>query len=93
MIRIVKMHFKPEFCNDFLELYQNAHPKITAMPGCEGVQLLRDIHHPEIMFTYSNWRDEDALENYRHSELFIDTWKRTKALFAEKADAWSVEKG
>jgi heme-degrading monooxygenase HmoA len=85
------MHFKPEFFNDFLELYEIAHPKITAMPGCQGVQLLRDIHKPEIMFTYSHWQDEEALHNYRHSNLFIETWRKTKTLFAEKAEAWSVE--
>jgi heme-degrading monooxygenase HmoA len=91
MIRIVKMHFKPELTVEFLDLYEKAHPKITAMPGCESVLLLRDIHRLEIMFTYSHWKDEDALENYRHSDLFIETWKNTKILFAEKAEAWSVE--
>jgi heme-degrading monooxygenase HmoA len=90
MIRIVKMHFKPEKANDFLEIFETAHPKITAMPGCQGVELLRDINQPEIMFTYSHWADEEALHNYRHSDLFIETWKKTRALFGEKAEAWSV---
>ncbi|MBL7795100.1 MAG: antibiotic biosynthesis monooxygenase, partial [Saprospiraceae bacterium] len=38
----------------------------------------------------SIWDDEAALERYRESELFQATWERTKALFAEKAEAWSV---
>jgi quinol monooxygenase YgiN len=91
MIRIVKMHFKPENVDVFLEIFKAAHPKITSMPGCQGVKLLRDINTPGIMFTYSHWKDEASLENYRRSELFKGTWAATKALFAEKAEAWSVE--
>jgi quinol monooxygenase YgiN len=91
MIRIVKMHFSPENIDTFLEIFKKAHPKITLMPGCEGVNLLQDINRPGIMFTYSHWKDEDSLENYRRSELFQNTWTATKALFVEKAEAWSVE--
>jgi heme-degrading monooxygenase HmoA len=85
------MNFMPGNIEDFLALYKIAHPKITAMPGCEGVQLLQDKHTPGILFTYSHWENEDALHNYRHSELFIETWRKTKILFEQKAEAWSVE--
>jgi quinol monooxygenase YgiN len=91
MIRIVKMHFKQELVGDFLELFNEAHPKITKMPGCMKLQLLRDINTPGILFTYSHWKDEQSLDHYRHSDLFIETWAKTKALFAHKAEAWSVE--
>ena len=91
MIRIVKMHFKPGNVEDFLALYKTAYPKITAMPGCQSLLLLRDQDAPEILFTYSSWENEEALNHYRHSELFIETWRKTKALFEQKAEAWSVE--
>ena len=38
-----------------------------------------------------NWENEEALNAYRHSDFFAHTWKRTKALFAERAEAWSVD--
>ncbi len=85
------MHFKPENINDFLALFKTAYPKITAMPGCEKLQLLQDKNTPGILFTYSHWKDETSLEYYRNSELFIETWRHTKALFEQKAEAWSVE--
>jgi heme-degrading monooxygenase HmoA len=42
------------------------------------------------MFTYSQWDSEESLNAYRQTELFVQTWKRTKTLFQEKAEAWSV---
>jgi heme-degrading monooxygenase HmoA len=91
MIRIVKMHFRKEEVREFQKLFKTVHPKISTFPGCTGVTLLRDINTPEIFFTYSLWNSPDDLENYRRSELFADTWRKTRALFAEKAEAWSVE--
>jgi len=61
------------------------------MPGCESLQLLQDKIIPGILFTFSRWKNEASLENYRQSELFIETWRKTKALFDQKAEAWSVE--
>jgi heme-degrading monooxygenase HmoA len=43
------------------------------------------------MFTYSQWESEAHLNNYRASDLFAVTWRDTKAKFAHKAEAWSVE--
>ena len=85
------MHFREEETANFIELFNEVHPLISSFPGCSRVQLLRDINTPEIFFTYSNWQSEQDLENYRNSELFANTWKRTKVLFAHKAAAWSVE--
>ena len=45
----------------------------------------------EIFFTLSIWEHPQALENYRNSELFKDTWSKTKALFDEqRPEAWST---
>lgn len=91
MIRIVKMHFREEAVENFLRLFWEVYPRISTFPGCGGVTLLRDKNVPEIFFTYSTWKDEASLETYRRSELFADTWAKTKALFAHRANAWSVE--
>jgi hypothetical protein len=52
---------------------------------------LRDKHNTNRFFTYSIWSDETALENYRHSEVFKGIWAKTKILFNEKPEAWSME--
>lgn len=89
--RIVKMTFKEGNEDKFLEIFKNSGHLIRAFDGCHGVDLLRATQSPNIFFTYSHWESEDHLNTYRHSELFQTTWASTKALFADKAEAWSVE--
>ncbi len=91
MIRIVKMHFKTEHVQDFLDHFQKIKTQIRAMPGNEGLTLLQDKDIPEIFFTYSTWQQEADLENYRVSTLFTDTWQLVKTWFAHKAAAWSTD--
>ncbi|MBL7707059.1 MAG: antibiotic biosynthesis monooxygenase [Taibaiella sp.] len=90
MIRIVKMCFRPECVEDFKQLFEERKALIRAQEGCTHLELLRDINNPSVFFTYSFWQDPEYLEQYRQSAFFADTWARTKALFAEKAAAWSV---
>jgi hypothetical protein len=45
-----------------------------------------------MFFTYSYWDDATDLENYRNSEFFKSVWAKTKVLFSEKPEAWSVNK-
>ncbi len=88
--RVVKMTFKPENAEKFEELFLLVKDKIEASEGCNGVKLLRDINNPSIFFTYSLWQHENNLNAYRKSALFDDTWKKTKAMFADKPEAWSL---
>ena len=64
--------------------------QIRAFPGCRHMELVQQINRPDVLFTLSHWDDEAALNAYRASALFAETWKKTKALFAEKAEAWSA---
>jgi len=88
--RIVKMTFKAESTEDFQNLFILVKEHIRAFDGCEGVRLLRDVKDPTIFFTYSLWQNEECLNIYRKSALFDETWKKTKALFADKPEAWSL---
>lgn len=88
--RIVKMTFKPENTETFENLFLLVREKIISFEGCLGVKLLRDVNNPAIYFTYSLWQDEESLHRYRKSALFDDTWKKTKALFSDKPEAWSL---
>lgn len=92
ILRIVKMKFRPECREEFLELFNKYHSQINGFKNCLGVELLNEINHPEIFFTYSKWESEEDLNKYRESELFKLVWTQTKALFAEKAEAWSIIK-
>ena len=85
------MEFEPGRVNDFLELFTSTRPKIAGFEGCISLQLLNDIQSANVFFTYSTWQSEKALENYRNSDLFKQTWTKTKAMFSSKAQAWSVK--
>lgn len=89
--RIVKMEFKEENVSAFLANFEVVKEKIRNFPGCMYLELYQDKSDKAIFFTYSRWRDETDLENYRNSELFKGVWSQTKPLFSARAAAWSVD--
>lgn len=83
-----------EEIESFEKLFKERKSKIAAFEGCQGVELLAETtasSKGSVYFTRSIWMNEESLNNYRHSELFEDTWKKTKALFADKPEAWSTK--
>ena len=91
MLRIVKMSFDNDRTAGFIDHFNKIKPTIESMPGCMGVKLLKDIAHPNIYFTYSEWVDENALNAYRETPFFSETWATVKKWFIDKPEAWSVE--
>jgi hypothetical protein len=89
--RIVKMSFREEALPTFFAVFEESKAKIRAFEGCHHLEMLRDVAHPNVLFTLSTWEDETALNRYRQSELFKSTWDKTKILFSDKPKAWSVE--
>lgn len=89
IIRIVHMTFAPERVADFLSLFDATSPHIRRQAGCRRLELWREARYPNILTTYSLWRSEEDLENYRRSELFRDTWGRTRLMFAAPPRATS----
>ena len=76
----------------FLENFNKNKEKIRNFEGCRLLELYRDKNTPIIFFSYSYWDSEKQLENYRNSELFKAVWAKTKVLFSDKPEAWSVDK-
>jgi len=89
--RIVKLTFKEEHISKFKDIWNQSRAKIAGFEGCHFVEMLQSKHSDNICFTYSIWDSEDALNYYRHSELFKNTWAKTKVLFDDKPEAWSTE--
>lgn len=82
LLRTVRMTFRPDRLDDFLALFAEARPKIAAAPGCRRLELWQDARFPNVLSTYSEWDGPEALEAYRRSDLFRQTWARTTPLFA-----------
>lgn len=87
--RIVIMTFREEEIDTFLSLFDASSGKIRSFPGNQGLRLLQNLKQPNQLTTYSYWDSESDLDNYRKSELFIDTWSKTKVLFESKPTAIS----
>lgn len=91
-VRIVKMSFEPTKIPIFLENFDTIKHKIRNFEGCELLELYQDKKHSNIFFTYSYWLSEAHLDTYRNSDLFNEVWSKTKLLFNNKPQAWSVDK-
>jgi len=89
--RIVRMSFLPGTTETFLKVFEDSKHQIRGFDGCLHLELWQDKGDKNIFMTYSIWLTADHLEAYRNSELFADTWRKTKILFREKALAWSAE--
>jgi quinol monooxygenase YgiN len=89
--RIVRMHFRPEERGAFLDIFNTSKHLIRQFDGCQQLNLYTEAGRPEVFFTFSIWQSAAHLDAYRNSELFRETWAQTKALFAGKPQAWSME--
>ena len=91
-IRIVKMSFEEKHIDTFLENFHQNKTDIRNFDGCRLLELYRDKEHSNVFFTYSYWEAQENLDNYRQSDLFKSVWAKTKILFNDKPQAWSVDK-
>ena len=89
--RIVKMKFKAESVDEFSLFIADRVDIIRGYDGCLGLKILKDKYDPTSIFTYSLWKDEKALDMYRHSDFFMETWRVTKSYFDAKPEAWSLD--
>ncbi|MEM8894899.1 MAG: antibiotic biosynthesis monooxygenase family protein [Bacteroidota bacterium] len=92
LVRIVRMVFREDAVGDFLEIFEGSKTAIRNFDGCRHLELMKDENNPSVFYTYSHWVSEDHLDEYRHSELFEGTWSKTKLLFADKPQAFSLKK-
>lgn len=91
ILRIVQMKFRPECREAFQTLFEERKNTIRGFDGCLHLELWQGSNDPDIFFTYSHWESESHLDHYRFSDFFKETWTLTRAMFVEKAQAWSVE--
>ncbi|MBU2912543.1 putative quinol monooxygenase [Reichenbachiella agariperforans] len=91
IVRLVKLTIAIDRVEDFRALFTAYHDDIAGFPGCLSVELLQDIHEPNVFVTHSHWDSEEELNAYRQSVIFGRIWPATKLLFAAPAEARSFE--
>ncbi len=92
LIRIVKLSLEEKYIQKFISNFDNQKKYIRNFSGCQFLEFYQDKNSKNIFFTYSYWDSEEALNNYRHSDLFKGIWSETKPMFNAKPEAWSVDK-
>lgn len=86
------MHFTEAGVEEFLQIFNQNKEAIRNFPGCSHLQLLKDAEDSTIYTTLSHWDKTESLEKYRKSELFGSVWGRVKTLFAERTQAFTLER-
>lgn len=89
--RIVKLTFREEHCEEFESLFETIKERIAGQEGCQGVKLLKDYEQKGVYFTFSHWDNQQALDQYRSTDLFGEVWPKVKAWMSDKPQAWSTE--
>jgi len=89
LIRIVRLTFREEKIDEFLEIFHRNKNKIRNFPGCHHLELWKDYQSENILLTYSLWENQSSLQEYRNSQLFEEVWIKTKSLFKENPVAFS----
>ena len=85
------MDLLPGMEGRFLDIFDLAKKQIRGREGCSGLEVLRSSENGIVtIWTISLWDSEDALDQYRRSDLFKQTWSAVKPLFSAKARAWTL---
>jgi quinol monooxygenase YgiN len=86
------MTFHEHEVSSFLTMLEKRQADIRAFPGCLYLEIVQDVRYSNIIFSHSQWESEAALNAYRHSNFFKQTWAMTKPRFAAPAQAWTVRR-
>jgi quinol monooxygenase YgiN len=89
--RIVMMDLLPAQEGIFLDIFDQVKEQIRQQEGCMGLEVLQSEQDGQLsIWTISLWESVEALDQYRTSELFKQTWSKVKPLFSGKARAWTL---
>jgi len=86
------MTFSESRVDDFKKSVISIVPSIKNFKGCHHIEMLQDIYHKNIFFSYSLWESEADLNHYRKSDFFKETWSKVTEWFKSSPRAWSTEK-
>ena len=86
------MHFTEAGVAEFLDIFGKHKTAIRNFPGCSHLELLKDQDDGCCYTTLSYWDNKNNLDAYRKSALFEEVWGQVKSLFAERSQAFSLEK-
>ncbi|NQV73783.1 antibiotic biosynthesis monooxygenase [bacterium] len=91
IVRLVHLTIRADQVDAFLKLFERSKHKIKASPGCLHLELIGETDQPHKLSTLSRWDSVSALDEYRNSDFFRETWALSKTMFADRALAQSYQ--
>ena len=91
IVRIVRMHFRPEAKDMIWQRLVAQAPKVRNFPGCLYLALHQDAENPTIFYSISHWDSPSMLEAYRQDALFQEFWAEIKAHFMQPAQTFTLQ--
>ncbi len=89
IVRLVSLKVPPERANEFRAYFETLYERIRTQRGCLSLRLVADEGGDGQFFTISEWEGPDALEAYRKSAFFRESWPRVKSFLHERPWAQS----
>ncbi len=72
---------------EFLRAFDDAYPRIRALPACNYLALISGRHGGPDYLTLSIWTSAQALEEYRSGPLFARIWPQIRKTLRD--DPWA----
>ncbi len=89
--RIIKLHLKPEYVEEFKTYASQVVTDVKAIQGCNMVDILVDKNDHSVWFIYAIWESEYHLNRYRRSKINIEMVRKVKPWLEKEIQAWTVE--
>lgn len=89
IVRLVALKIHPDKVEEFKQYFETIYDRIRAAQGCLSLRVVADLEGLGEFFTVSEWESPAALEAYKDSAFFQETWPRVKTFLRDRPWAQS----
>jgi len=89
IVRLVSLKIQLDKVEEFKQFFETIHDRIREAQGCLSLRVVADLEGLGEFFTVSEWESPAALEAYKNSAFFQETWPRVKSFLRDRPWAQS----
>jgi len=89
ILRLVSLKIHPDKVEEFKQFFETIYDRIRAAQGCLSLRVVADLEGLGEFFTVSEWESPAALEAYKNTAFFQETWSRVKTFLRDRPWAQS----
>jgi len=89
IVRLVSLKIHPDKVEEFKQFFETIYDRIREAQGCLSLRVVADLEGLGEFFTVSEWESPAALEAYKDSAFFRETWPRVKTFLRDRPWAQS----